>query len=305
MVFGKKKEDINEGEEGIPEHVMVAIAEQFFKQYGEAFVNVINQRISERFKPIEEILEQHGRAIERLEATSNERLKDMVRSILEVQTENIADKAAERAISKMGVDKIKKLEEDINELRKTQMEIAETLENVAELMKVHESAIASHQRKIKELYEETVALKEGLSKAIEMFNEEVSKAVADATKAVREAITVDRSKIEAILGDVVTRVVNAKMREISEEFTEITDRYEEMSQNIGRIIDLAEGVEVLSAKLSDIEKSLQELRENLASVRTVDMQKSEEGDELEEIAEGAKEYQDRAEKGLDEDIIVD
>lgn len=301
MVLGRKKEE----EVEIPEQVLATIAEHFFKQYGENIARFINERISERFKTIETKLDATEYKIQKLEAMSNERIKDMVKSILEVQMENIANKSAEKAVSSLGIEKIKVLEEEINNLRQAQMEITESIENLANIVGKQERAIADHNSNMDKINAELEKMKGQLSKAVEFFNDEVRKAVAGATKEIREAVMVDRSKIEVILGDVVTKVVNAKMRDVVDEFTQITEKYEEMSQNIGRIIDLAEGIELVSSRLSAIEKEIQDLKDRISSLGTASsISEAYSEDDLSSLAKETKEFHDGEEKEIEEEDFL-
>lgn len=299
-MFGRRvenKEGQGAPEDAIPDSLITAVAEQFFRRYGEQLANFINMRVAKSLEPIKNTLAKQNEEIARLKAASSENFKEMVRSILEVQIETIADKAAENTIEKAGMQtELKSLQELASKIKELEAEIVERVEKIEELQKSNENAIESHQKTLASIMGELHELQGSMSKTIEDFRMEVSKAVAHATKEVREAMTVDRSKIESVLGDIVRRVVDSKMAEISDEFTRITERYEEMSQNIGRIIDLAEGVEVILSRLSEIEKKLEELGDKVTTVVTPETHEEE---DLRDLMEQQKRMQDEEEKDID------
>lgn len=298
MVFGRSKV---EEEETIPDGLIDAIAERVLKRYDVAFADLINKIVSEKFRNLEERIATHEAKLERLEEIGNERLKDMVRSILEVQTENIANKAAERAVLRIGVDKVNKIEREITKIQEMQVELAENIGALQDTVKSLNSVVSTHKKKLEEIKAKLEDADKKLAEAVNMFEERVTEAVVDATKKIKEAATVDRNKIMAALGDLVTGVINARMKEVVDEFTKVSDRFEQIGNNIGRLIDIADSIEVLSAKISDLEKEVHELREIISASKKVETG----GGELEELAEKAKEQQDKEEKDLGEMDLMD
>ena len=271
------------------------------KRYDVAFADLINKIVSEKFRNLEERIATHEAKLERLEEIGNERLKDMVRSILEVQTENIANKAAERAVLRIGVDKVNKIEREITKIQEMQVELAENIGALQDTVKSLNSVVSTHKKKLEEIKAKLEDADKKLAEAVNMFEERVTEAVVDATKKIKEAATVDRNKIMAALGDLVTGVINARMKEVVDEFTKVSDRFEQIGNNIGRLIDIADSIEVLSAKISDLEKEVHELREIISASKKVETG----GGELEELAEKAKEQQDKEEKDLGEMDLMD
>ena len=302
MVFGRSKV---EEEETIPDGLIDAIAERVLKRYDVAFADLINKIVSEKFRSLEERIATHEAKLERLEEIGNERLKDMVRSILEVQTENIANKAAERAVLRVGVDRVNKIEREITKIQEMQVELAENIGALQDTVKSLNSVVSTHKKKLEEIKTKLEDADERLEKAVELFEERVSEAVVDTTKKIKEAITVDRNKIIAALRDLVVETVNARMKEVVDEFTMVADRFEEIGKNIGRLIDIADSMEVLSAKISDLEKEIHELKSVISASRRVEPkvepETSVDDEELETLAKEAKEHQDRVEKDLEED----
>ena len=268
-MFGKGKEiEKTEGREEIPDTLVAVIAERFFKNYAEEFANYINQRISEKLIDFEKRLNEVERKVQNVEATSGDNIKKMIKSIIEVQFESLSDMSAERTLKKLGIEKVNLIDNEIKELKKTQIGLAKNIETLVNLVKAHENSLNTHNRKISEMHREIEGAKDSLFKVLQTFEEEVSSVATSASKAVKEAITLDRNVLESALGEVVTRVVNSKMKSIVDEFNSITEKYEEIAGNIGRIIEVAESVELISQRLEELERAVSDLDKKIEAIGT-------------------------------------
>jgi len=268
-LFGKGKEiEKTEGREEIPDTLVAVIAERFFKNYAEEFANYINQRISEKLIDFEKRLNEVERKVQNVEATSGDNIKKMIKSIIEVQFESLSDMSAERTLKKLGIEKVNLIDNEIKELKKTQIGLAKNIETLVNLVKAHENSLNTHNRKISEMHREIEGAKDSLFKVLQTFEEEVSSVATSASKAVKEAITLDRNVLESALGEVVTRVVNSKMKSIVDEFNSITEKYEEIAGNIGRIIEVAESVELISQRLEELERAVSDLDKKIEAIGT-------------------------------------
>jgi len=95
MVFGRGKAEEQPSRDErdlVPDELVSFIARKLFEDYGEAFAETINRKLSQRFDAIERKLAEHEEVIRYLKASSDDKIREYMRSILEVHTESVAEK---------------------------------------------------------------------------------------------------------------------------------------------------------------------------------------------------------------------
>ena len=141
---GKEEEKPPEGE--IPDEFVMLVAKKLFESYGSEIAETINKKILQQLEPIRSKIVQMEKEIQYLKATSDEKIKDLLKSTIEVAMESVAEKSAKKAVEYIGVDKIESLNESAKTIKEIQIEMTEKLELVSKVLNTTEKMLSELSR---------------------------------------------------------------------------------------------------------------------------------------------------------------
>jgi len=254
-LFGRKdKED--EGSDAttatIPDEYLAFIVKNLFDRYGDAIADMINRKVMQQLEPIQRRMEEMDTEIRKLKASSDETVKELLRSTLEVSMESVAEKASRKSIESIGLNKIELLNETLRNLKEYQIEFAENLEKVSKVLESVKLTLSELSENVGDInLTVTNALTE-MNKSLEKFRVRVDNAVAEAVKQIRENVVVDKDMIESVVRQILSSVVETKFREINTDVVALSNRVNALSRELSDLRGIEDSVNVLISKVEEL-----------------------------------------------------
>jgi len=254
-LFGRKdKED--EGSDAttatIPDEYLAFIVKNLFDRYGDAIAEMINRKVMQQLEPIQRRMEEIDTEIRKLKASSDETVKELLRSTLEVSMESVAEKASRKSIESIGLNKIELLNETLRNLKEYQIEFAENLEKVSKVLESVKVTLNELSENVGDInLTVTNALTE-MNKSLEKFRVRVDNAVAEAVKQIRENVVVDKDMIESVVRQILSSVVETKFREINTDVVALSNRVNALSRELSDLRGIEDSVNVLISKVEEL-----------------------------------------------------
>ena len=254
-LFGRKdKED--EGSDAttatIPDEYLAFIVKNLFDRYGDAIAEMINRKVMQQLEPIQRRMEEMDTEIRKLKASSDETVKELLRSTLEVSMESVAEKASRKSIESIGLNKIELLNETLRNLKEYQIEFAENLEKVSKVLESVKVTLNELSENVGDInLTVTNALTE-MNKSLEKFRVRVDNAVAEAVKQIRENVVVDKDMIESVVRQILSSVVETKFREINTDVVALSNRVNALSRELSDLRGIEDSVNVLISKVEEL-----------------------------------------------------
>lgn len=254
-LFGRKdKED--EGSDAttatIPDEYLAFIVKNLFDRYGDAIADMINRKVMQQLEPIQRRMEEMDTEIRKLKASSDETVKELLRSTLEVSMESVAEKASRKSIESIGLNKIELLNETLRNLKEYQIEFAENLEKVSKVLDSVKLTLNELSENVRDInLTVTNALTE-MNKSLEKFRVRVDNAVAEAVKQIRENVVVDKDMIESVVRQILSSVVETKFREINTDVVALSNRVNALSRELSDLRGIEDSVNVLISKVEEL-----------------------------------------------------
>ena len=255
-LLGRSKEEKSEGE--IPDEFVMLVAKKLFESYGSEIAETINKKTLQQLEPIRSRMAQMEKEIQYLKATSDEKIKDLLKSTIEVAMESVAEKSANKAVEHVGLNKVETLSDSLKILKELQMEMSEKLDNITKISKTTERTLSE----VSNILENVSSLTEGvdsvLNKVVERFKTRVDDAVNRAVKQIRENVVVDKGLIESVVSQSLSKIVSTKFREIESKINGISSKVDLLNNVIKRLEGLEDAINTMSEKLSSIEDAIKE-----------------------------------------------
>jgi len=254
-LFGRKdKED--EGSDAttatIPDEYLAFIVKNLFDRYGDAIAEMINRKVMQQLEPIQRRMGEIDTEIRKLKASSDETVKELLRSTLEVSMESVAERASRKSIESVGLNKIELLNETLRNLKEYQIEFAENLEKVSKVLESVKVTLNELSENVEDInLTVTNALTE-MNKSLEKFRVGVDNAVAEAVKQIRENVVVDKDMIESVVRQILSSVVETKFREINTDVVALSNRVNALSRELSDLRGIEDSVNVLISKVEEL-----------------------------------------------------
>jgi len=254
-LFGRKdKED--EGSDAttatIPDEYLAFIVKNLFDRYGDAIAEMINRKVMQQLEPIQRRMGEIDTEIRKLKASSDETVKELLRSTLEVSMESVAERASRKSIESVGLNKIELLNETLRNLKEYQIEFAENLEKVSKVLESVKVTLNELSENVGDInLTVTNALTE-MNKSLEKFRVRVDNAVAEAVKQIRENVVVDKDMIESVVRQILSSVVETKFREINTDVVALSNRVNALSRELSDLRGIEDSVNVLISKVEEL-----------------------------------------------------
>ena len=246
-------------EEEIPEEFIMLVAKKLFERYGDAIAETINNKISQQLEPIRSKIVQMDKEIQYLRATSDEKIKDLLKSTIEVAMESIAEKSAKKAVEYIGLGKVEALGEGVKMLKEVQIEMAEKLDTVAKVMNTTEKTLSEVSNVLKDVSSIIEDVESALNKTVEQFKTKVNDAVNRAVKQIRENVVVDKGLIESVVSQSLSKIVTSKFKDVESKINEVSSRVDSLSKAVKDLKGLEDAVNIMLEKLGNIEDTIREL----------------------------------------------
>jgi len=261
MVWGRKGKEEEKPEGGIPEEFIDLVAKKIFDKYGDEIAETINRKVSQQLEPIVREINQIESDIRHLKATSDEKIRDFLKTMAEVTIESVAEKAAKKAIEDVNVDaKLDALNNSIKAVREMQMEMAEKLEKLSGVLNNAEDTLSKFTRSLENVSELSESIRKEVDKSLEEFNRQVEVAINKAVESIRENVVIDKSLLESVVSQTLSRLVSSKFTEIEAKVVGLSNRVDALSKSV-------EGLRVLQDALEDAINKIEELREAVNAIQ--------------------------------------
>ncbi len=289
--LGKSEEKGKEEKmEQIPEEFVDLIARRVFDKYGNELANFINKKVSQQLESVFTKMEQVESEIQHLKTAGNEKVRDFLRVVEEIKAESVAEMSAKKAIESVGIDiRLNSLNNSIEKIKEVQMEFVEKLEKLTDVLEATERILINFE-KVSTVSEN---IEKEVDKSLDQFNKKVENAVNKAVESIRENVVVDKTLIESVISQSLSRLVSAK-------FTDIEAKVAGMSNRIDALSKSVSDLKTLYAALEDIINRIEKLRETVETIGTITKQEIPEKEEepLKDKAEKVKREQDSEELKL-------
>jgi len=290
---GKEEEKPPEGE--IPDEFVMLVAKKLFEKYGDAIAETINKKISQQLEPIRSKIAQMEKEIQYLKATSDEKIKDLLKSTIEVAMESVAEKSAKKAVEYIGVDKIESLSDSAKTLKEIQIEMAEKLESVSKVLNTVEKSLSELTRTLEDVSVLGEEIRTEVDSSLEQFNQKVENAVNMAVKSIRENVVVDKGLIESVVSQSLSRIVSSKFTDIESKIEGLLSKVDALSNSVKELKKMEDTLNIVISKVDGLEEAVKEIKVSREQIATTQ-------DELQEKTQRIKETQDEEEwipKGMD------
>lgn len=263
MVFGKKAGKKAEPEE-IPEEFVVLVAKNLFDKYGDAIAESVNKKISQHLDPLRDKVAQMEKEIQHLKATSDEKVKDLLKSTIEVAMESVAEKSAkkavEQAVEHVGLDKIESLNESMNVVKMIQMEMAEKIGLVSKALNAVEKTLSELSKTLEDVSTLSGEIRLEIDKSLEQFREKMDNAVNRAVKSIRENVVVDKGLIESVVSQSLSRMVSSKFADIESKIEGVSSRMDVLSKSVEELKKMEDSLNMVISKIEDLGEAVNELQ---------------------------------------------
>jgi len=279
-LLGRSKEEKPEGE--IPDEFVMLVAKKLFESYGSEIAETINKKILQQLEPIRSKIVQMEKEIQYLKATSDEKIKDLLKSTIEVAMESVAEKSAKKAVEYIGVDKIESLSDSAKTLKEIQIEMAEKLESVSKVLNTVEKSLSELTRTLKDVSVLGEEIRTEVDSLLEQFNQKVENAVNKAVKSIRENVVVDKGLIESVVSQSLSRIVSSKFTDIESKIEGLLSRVDALSNSIGELKKIEDTLNIVISKVDDLEEAVKETQVSREQPATTQ-------EELQEKTQRAKE----------------
>ena len=255
MVFGKKAEP-----EEIPEEFVVLVAKNLFDKYGDAIAESVNKKISQHLDPLRDKVAQMEKEIQHLKATSDEKVKDLLKSTIEVAMESVAEKSAKKAVEHVGLDKIESLNESMNVVKMIQMEMAEKIGLVSKALNAVEKTLSELSKTLEDVSTLSGEIRLEIDKSLEQFREKMDNAVNRAVKSIRENVVVDKGLIESVVSQSLSRMVSSKFADIESKIEGVSSRMDVLSKSVEELKKMEDSLNMVISKIEDLGEAVNELQ---------------------------------------------
>ena len=279
-LLGRSKEEKPEGE--IPDEFVMLVAKKLFESYGSKIAETINKKILQQLEPIRSKIVQMEKEIQYLKATSDEKIKDLLKSTIEVAMESVAEKSAKKAVEYIGVDKIESLSDSAKTLKEIQIEMAEKLESVSKVLNTVEKSLSELTRVLEDVSVLGEEIRTEVDSSLEQFNQKVENAVNKAVKSIRENVVVDKGLIESVVSQSLSRIVSSKFTDIESKIEGLLSRVDALSNSIGELKKIEDTLNIVISKVDDLEEAVKETQVSREQPATTQ-------EELQEKTQRAKE----------------
>ena len=290
---GKEEGKPPEGE--IPDEFVMLVAKKLFEKYGDAIAETINKKISQQLEPIRSKIAQMEKEIQYLKATSDEKIKDLLKSTIEVAMESVAEKSAKKAVEYIGVDKIESLSDSAKTLKEIQIEMAEKLESVSKVLNTVEKSLSELTRTLKDVSVLGEEIRMEVDSSLEQFNQKVENAVNKAVKSIRENVVVDKGLIESVVSQSLSRIVSSKFTDIESKIEGLLSKVDALSNSVKELKKMEDTLNIVISKVDGLEEAVKEIQVSREQPVTTQ-------EELQEKTQRIKEAQDEKEwipQGID------
>jgi len=257
MVFGKEKKA--EPEE-IPEEFVVLVAKNLFDKYGDAIAETVNKKISQHLDPLRDKVAQMEKEIQHLKATSDEKVKDLLKSTIEVAMESVAEKSAKKAVEYVGLDKIESLNESTNAVKMIQIEMAEKIELVTKTLDAVKKTLSELSKTLEDVSTLSGEIRLEIDKSLEQFREKMDNAVNRAVRSIRENVVVDKGLIESVVSQSLSRIVSSKFADIESKIEGFSSRMDALSRGVEELKKMEDSLNMVISKIEDLEEAVNELQ---------------------------------------------
>jgi len=255
---GKEEEKPPEGE--IPDEFVMLVAKKLFEKYGDAIAETINKKISQQLEPIRDRVAQMEKEIQYLRATSDEKIKDLLKSTIEVAMESVAEKSAKKAVEHVELkDKVDALDEGIKMLKEVQIEMAEKLDKVEKILSTTEKTLSEVSNVLRDASSVMEDVESALNNTVEQFKTKVNDAVNRAVKQIRENVVVDKGLIESVVSQSLSKIVTSKFKDVESEINGVLSRVDSLSKAVKELKGLEVAINIILEKLGNIEDIIKEL----------------------------------------------
>jgi len=288
-LLSRSKEEEKKPEGEIPDEFIMLVAKKLFESYGDAIAETINKKISQQLEPIRSKIAQMEKEIQYLKATSDEKIKDLLKSTIEVAMESVAEKSAKKAVEYIGVDKIESLSDSAKTLKEIQIEMAEKLESVSKVLNTVEKSLSELTRVLEDVSVLGEEIRTEVDSSLEQFNQKVENAVNKAVKSIRENVVVDKGLIESVVSQSLSRIVSSKFTDIESKIEGLLSKVDALSNSVKELKKMGDTLNIVISKVDSLEEVVKELqvRRELPEVTSQE--------ELAEKAKMEKAEQDRKE----------
>ena len=283
---GKEEEKPPEGE--IPDEFVMLVAKKLFERYGDAIAETINNKISQQLEPIRSKIVQMDKEIQYLRATSDEKIKDLLKSTIEVAMESIAEKSAKKAVEYIGVDKIESLSDSAKTLKEIQIEMAEKLESVSKVLNTVEKSLSELTRTLKDVSVVGEEIRTEVDSSLEQFNQKVENAVNMAVKRIRENVVVDKGLIESVVSQSLSRIVSSKFTDIESKIEGLLSKVDALNNSVKELKKMEDTLNIVISKVDGLEEAVKEIQVSREQIATTQ-------EELQEKTQRVKETHDEKE----------
>ena len=244
------------------------VAKKLFESYGDAIAETINKKISQQLEPIRSKIAQMEKEIQYLKATSDEKIKDLLKSTIEVAMESVAEKSAKKAVEYIGVDKIESLSDSAKTLKEIQIEMAEKLESVSKVLNTVEKSLSELTRTLEDVSVLGEEIRTEVDSSLEQFNQKVENAVNMAVKSIRENVVVDKGLIESVVSQSLSRIVSSKFTDIESKIEGLLSKVDALSNSVKELKKMEDTLNIVISKVDGLEEAVKEIKVSREQIAT-------------------------------------
>jgi len=251
----------NPEEGGIPEEFIDLLAKKIFDKYGNEVAETINRKVLQQLEPIVEEINQMKSDIRHLKATSDEKIRDFLKTMAEVTIESVAEKSAKKAVENVNVDaKLDALNDSMKTVKEVQMEMAEKLEKLSEVLANAEDTLSKFSKSLENVSELSTGIRKEVDKSLEQFNRQVEVAVNKAVESIRENVVIDKGLLESVVSQNLSRLVSSKFTDIEAKVTGLSNRMDALSKSVSGLKDLQDSLEAVINKVEELREAVNALQ---------------------------------------------
>ncbi len=283
MIGFRRKDDQSENVE-IPDEFVALVAKRMFDLFGDQITQKINARILQIIKPIQDELNSLKSDLKMVKATSDDKIREFLRTTLEIHTEETVEKTAKVVINElvdMGVlDVLKSTVDDLSVLKAELSEIIDVADKSVNSLRTE---VLSFKDAMSSIVNEVTSRITVIDDFVGKLEERLSTLVEQIPKTVKDNIVIDRKLIADVVKSELNVIVSKKFEDLLTEIRGLQTKIELISGKVDELSRVEDSVRDLLHKVSSLEDKVNQLQIISASPMSEESEKSVESISVEDL----------------------
>jgi len=283
LIGFRRKDDQSENVE-IPDEFVALVAKRMFDLFGDQITQKINARILQIIKPIQDELNSLKSDLKMVKATSDDKIREFLRTTLEIHTEETVEKTAKVVINElvdMGVlDVLKSTVDDLSVLKAELSEIIDVADKSVNSLRTE---VLSFKDAMSSIVNEVTSRITVIDDFVGKLEERLSTLVEQIPKTVKDNIVIDRKLIADVVKSELNVIVSKKFEDLLTEIRGLQTKIELISGKVDELSRVEDSVRDLLHKVSSLEDKVNQLQIISASPMSEESEKSVESISVEDL----------------------